>query len=701
MSSEPFQSNGPVREGAILCRIGDRAVLAPQLSERFAESVLKQAIRRLDIAAGTTGFHLYQMPIGYGFDPSGENICDDVISFIAQSNLSDSDRAHLLVSLFGTAARLLAMQSDEVFNAFARQLQLNATARAVIQLHEIGNSETVLAVIPARTRMVAGDVLVSFADQGLTIGRVEGVEEYLARPNPRQKIAAIDLSAPVHTVSALLIGRGGEIALKVNTKPYADTKTFIDENIRDDIDLVALLSRVDSEAGSIVARSGRRDNRPATLDEPDLCIRFVTDVAVSLDNGLFVSGWFLDPGGEIDDVIAVDHTLVDSSISAVWKLFDGKAEIAGRVWSVKRYVALLRRKEKASPPAIFRIRVSLRNEGDHLIAAPPMPRDLSAQREAILETIVGHSFPPDMLTDIYLPALDPIQRQLNARQCVRHIREYGRRSSRSVSIIIPLYKEIGFIRSQLMALAVDAFVVSHCEIVFVLDDPLIAVGVASLLQGMTYAFGLDIKLVTLDRNGGYALANNIGVAQADGETLILLNSDVIPINRGWIEAALNKLGELPPFSVIGPKLLYGDTSLQHAGMYFDKLTTGYWQNFHYWKGYGRDFEPATNERVVPAVTGACMIIRKSDYLAVGGFTTDYIVGDYEDSDLCLKLRENQGTPYYMPSIELYHFERQSMPEDDGQQDRGSTSYNRALHTAKWDMHISNMNLQKMDAGHAK
>jgi GT2 family glycosyltransferase len=142
-------------------------------------------------------------------------------------------------------------------------------------------------------------------------------------------------------------------------------------------------------------------------------------------------------------------------------------------------------------------------------------------------------------------------------------------------------------------------------------------------------------------------------------------------------------------SVIGPKLLYADRTLQHAGLFFYALPNGQWQNMHYWKGYGARFEPANFEREVPAVTGACMIVRRQDFLAVGGFTEDYIVGDYEDSDLCLKLRASGGLCLYMPSIELHHFERQSMPKPSSEEmDRGSTIYNRTLHTARWSATIA-------------
>src|SRR5262249_48729684 len=155
--------------------------------------------------------------------------------------------------------------------------------------------------------------------------------------------------------------------------------------------------------------------------------------------------------------------------------------------------------------------------------------------------------------------------------------------------VIPLYKETGFIRSQVMAFAVDAYIRQECEIVYVLDDPLIDTTVASLIEGIAISIPLDLKLVTLDSNGGYALANNMGVGESEGEFVVLMNSDVIPDRPGWVEPATDRLKALPPFSVIGPKLIYADDSLQHAGMYFYQLSTGHWQNFHYWKGYARHF----------------------------------------------------------------------------------------------------------------
>jgi GT2 family glycosyltransferase len=81
-------------------------------------------------------------------------------------------------------------------------------------------------------------------------------------------------------------------------------------------------------------------------------------------------------------------------------------------------------------------------------------------------------------------------------------------------------------------------------------------------------------------------------------------------------------------------------------------------------------------------------LTRESFLDVGGFSVDYVIGDYEDSDLCLKLRERGASCLYAADVELYHFERQSMRLHPLQSDRGSTAYNRALHTKRWDSAIT-------------
>jgi len=116
---------------------------------------------------------------------------------------------------------------------------------------------------------------------------------------------------------------------------------------------------------------------------------------------------------------------------------------------------------------------------------------------------------------------------------------------------------------------------------------------------------------------------------------------------------------------------------------FERGPEGEWFNNHFHKGYPRHWPAAEEQRVVPAVTGAALCVRRDAFEAVGGFTTDYVVGDYEDSDLCLKLRALGGDIAYVPRAELYHFERQSIRDHAGYARTLASVYNRRLHHRRW------------------
>jgi GT2 family glycosyltransferase len=137
---------------------------------------------------------------------------------------------------------------------------------------------------------------------------------------------------------------------------------------------------------------------------------------------------------------------------------------------------------------------------------------------------------------------------------------------------------------------------------------------------------------------------------------------------------------------LGPKLLYEDDSLQHAGLYFHRAPgSEVWENAHCFKGLHRSFPPANVARAVPAVTAACMMIDRDRYDEVGGLPAHYVQGDYEDSELCLRLSGAGRANWYLPSVELYHLEGQSYTPGAR---RVPSEYNMWLHTSLWGAQIS-------------
>ena len=124
---------------------------------------------------------------------------------------------------------------------------------------------------------------------------------------------------------------------------------------------------------------------------------------------------------------------------------------------------------------------------------------------------------------------------------------------------------------------------------------------------------------------------------------------------------------------------------------------GMWGNLHPGKGQPTSTDPAQGPTVVDAVTAACMLIPADLYRELGGLDEDFIRGDFEDSDLCLKVAGAGRHVYYLPGIELFHLERQSQQLDDHNSMRAKiTLYNCWQMTSRWDETIELLSTGKQD-----
>lgn len=434
--------------------------------------------------------------------------------------------------------------------------------------------------------------------------------------------------------------------------------------------------RIDRAAASLPSKSS------VALSVPNQ-VRFDLQTVISLTHGLFVAGWWIDPSRAVKSVEVVDYSLEGRRVSHVWSSYKTHINVDGRNFYVDKFVAFLPRKAKKQGPLRPTVLLKMADGEVHTLTIPIGPIDPVLQRKAIIDHVDERALDPSLIEKVFLPAITALQDQINSRQGIEEHVQFSSPSLRKVSIIIPLYRNVDFIRHQLFAFHADPFISKHCEIVYVNDDPAYGLDLKILLEGYSTLLDVDICLLLLAQNGGYSLANNLAVKAANGDILVLMNSDIVPEASGWLEGLLERLENLPKYSVIGPKLLYADDTLQHAGMYFLRHFSGFWQNMHYYKGYGRDFPPANEERSVGAVTGACLVTRKSDFLDVGGFSTEFVIGDYEDSDLCFKLRQKGGVCLYAANVALYHFERQSMQTNTLRNDSTTSAYNRALNFLKW------------------
>jgi GT2 family glycosyltransferase len=282
-------------------------------------------------------------------------------------------------------------------------------------------------------------------------------------------------------------------------------------------------------------------------------------------------------------------------------------------------------------------------------------------------------------------ALTRLQGRIVTEAEVASIDTYGAPPrSPSTSIVVPLYKRLDLIEHQLLQFSRDSDI-AESELIYVLDSSEQADELAAKARELFALYGLPFTVVNLSSGAGFAGASNHGVAASRANRLLLLNSDVIPHRPGWIADMSEFYDATAGIGALGPKLLYEDDSLQHAGLYFHRAPgSELWENAHCFKGLHRSFPAANVPRPVPAVTAACMMVDRDRYEEVGGLPLHYVQGDYEDSELCLRLARAGRENWYLPSVELYHLEGQSYVPG---LRRVPSEYNMWLHSALWGEQI--------------
>lgn len=437
---------------------------------------------------------------------------------------------------------------------------------------------------------------------------------------------------------------------------------------------------------------------PFTLELPEQRFAFCVDRCVSPDpTSLFLRGWLWDPARRLARLELVLGTHTQTVPTTQLMRFPRKDVAAHCITrfsdeSFDNHGFLIFLPTAASTTRGGVLRVVLNDSPASEFLLHPAVDPFLCQRH-ILDSIPPEPFfDAALMADHIRPALERTRSTLPRAGVGRTVSFGSTSAGPEISIIVPLYRRLELMEHQLAQFSNDP-AISSAELVYVLDDPSMAPEFEFYAFHLAQLYRVPFKAVIMERHAGYSAANNAGVSASTGSFLLFLNSDVFPTEPGWTTQLLAFHKAHPDVGALGCKLLYEDFSIQHAGMYFYQ---GYhphklWVNMHYFKGLPREWAEACVDRVVPAVTGAALLARRSVFEEVGGWDESYVLANYEDSDLCLRLVKNGYTNRYCSSVELYHLERQSQQDAEADPVRvGSDFYNRWLQTFRWDALIENL-----------
>ncbi len=184
----------------------------------------------------------------------------------------------------------------------------------------------------------------------------------------------------------------------------------------------------------------------------------------------------------------------------------------------------------------------------------------------------------------------------------------------------------------------------------------------------------QISVVYREQNGGFAKAVNSGLRAADKRhDVILLNSDIVA-HPGWLEALQYGAYEFGvDTGIVGPKLLYPDGRIQHAGAHRNTESPEFFD--HYYRFQDANYGPANIPQYCMAVTGACLYVKREFLNYIGELDEKFQFAG-EDADWCLRGWQAGYRTLYFPAATLTHVESATRAKNKTmtEKERASTKY---------------------------
>jgi O-antigen biosynthesis protein len=241
-------------------------------------------------------------------------------------------------------------------------------------------------------------------------------------------------------------------------------------------------------------------------------------------------------------------------------------------------------------------------------------------------------------------------------------------SNPSVSIIIPVFNQLVYTLNCLTSISENN--TGDYEVI-VVDDCSTDGTIKTLSQIK------NLRLIRKDTNSGFIDSCNRGAEASRSKYILFLNNDTM-VTTGWLEPLLETL-EKDRVGAVGPKLVYGDGTLQSAGAIIFSDGSGWL--------YGCRDNPSKPEycftRPVDYCSGACLLVKKILFDNVGGFDIRFKPAYYDDADLCFAIRNIGYQVIYQPKSLVVHYEGITSGTDVSSGVKKHQVINQPRFVAKW------------------
>lgn len=228
-----------------------------------------------------------------------------------------------------------------------------------------------------------------------------------------------------------------------------------------------------------------------------------------------------------------------------------------------------------------------------------------------------------------------------------------------VSLIIPTRNAHELVRMCLQSI-LEKTTYSNYDVLLVdngSDDP------DSLSYFNEVAKSPRVQVIRDDREFNFSALNNAAVLRARGEFVCLVNNDIEIITPGWLQEMVG-LALRPGVGAVGARLWYPNDTLQHGGVIMGVGGVAGHAHLGRRRGDAGYFGRAEITQNFQAVTAACLLVRKSSYLEVGGLNEEHLKVAFNDIDFCMRLVEAGLRNVWTPFAEMYHHESATRGTED-------------------------------------
>ena len=166
--------------------------------------------------------------------------------------------------------------------------------------------------------------------------------------------------------------------------------------------------------------------------------------------------------------------------------------------------------------------------------------------------------------------------------------------------------------------------------------------------------GVTLKTVLHDQNIGCATARNAGAAASAGDKIVFQDNDVALRSRQWLSVLAAQLDADERNAIVGPKIVYPfePYDIQCAGVAISPSGRVQFRG----RGAARDNPQFAEKLEVQCLISACFMLKREAFEEANGFDEAFNPVEYEDFDLCYRIRSSGHRVLYEPSVEMYHFE---------------------------------------------